>query len=496
VGAGPTGLALAIELARRGVAHRTIDRITERSDRSRALGVQARTLELMRAWGVSEPLVAGGQPTLNINLAVDKRAAARLTLTDIGVSDTPYPFILFTSQVETERQLDAALARYGGTWERGVELVDAHDEGDFVTATLQHADGKREELRCAYVVGCDGAHSRVRKAAGFDFGGAQYEQDFVLADVHIDWPAPPEELSFLFGKQLTVVVFPLPHGVSRIVAIRSDGAPVPEGEPTLEEVEPLLQAASPWPAKISQPRWITRFRLHHRGVDHYRRGRLFVAGDAAHIHSPAGGQGMNTGIQDAINLGWKLARVTAGRSPQRLLDSYDEERRPVGERLLRSTDRLFQLANVGNPILSWARNKLVPLAAPRLLSSPFRRRLLFRFVSELAIHYRGSSIVMPGCGERLSDRIYDGQHLLDTLASPQHHLLIAGDDGEFARAVTQRFAHELDVHVMPSLHGRTRGWLLVRPDGYIGAQAHALDHAELDVYFGDRMGASASKRSM
>jgi 2-polyprenyl-6-methoxyphenol hydroxylase-like FAD-dependent oxidoreductase len=500
-GAGPTGLALAIELARRGVPHRLIDRVPRRSDKSRALAVQARTLELMRGWGVSEALVARGSPTVQVQIIVDERPAVQLELGDIGVDDTPYPFVLFVSQCETEALLDAALLRAGGAWEPDVELVDGREEDDGVVASLQHGDGRVEELRAAYVVGCDGAHSRVRHLAGLSFGGAQYEQDFLLADVRIDWPAPPGQLQFLFGKRTTVVVFPLRDGLSRIVSVRSDGVQS-DADPTLEEMRQLLQAVSPWPLQLRDPRWLTRFRLHHRGVDRYRRGRFLVAGDAAHIHSPAGGQGMNTGIQDAINLGWKLARVMKGQSPATLLDSYDEERRPVGERLLQYTDRLFQLANTSNPILSWARNKLMPIAAPRLLATRGRRALLFRFVSELGIHYRGSSIVMPGCGERAPDAILDGKQLYDSFASPLHHLMVFGDDGEFARATQSRFAGELDAipvagdSARKRYHVRERGWVLVRPDGYVAARAHALDDRALDSYFGARMGSSASKRSM
>jgi 2-polyprenyl-6-methoxyphenol hydroxylase-like FAD-dependent oxidoreductase len=496
-------LALAVELARRGVPYRLIDRITQRSDKSRALAVQARTLELMRGWGVSEPLVARGSATVRVQIVVDK-PVAQLELGDIGVEDTPYPFILFVSQEETEALLEAALARAGGAWEPGVELVDARDEGDAVTATLRHADGNAESVQAAWVVGCDGAHSRVRHLAGLEFAGAAYEQDFLLADVKIAWQAPHERLQFFFGKRTTIVVFPLRDGLSRIVSVRSDGAHG-EGDPTLAQMEQLLADVSPWPPRLSEPRWLARFRLHHRGVDRYRRGRFLVAGDAAHIHSPAGGQGMNTGIQDAINLGWKLARVVKGQSPERVLDSYDEERRPVGERLLQFTDRLFQLANTSNPILSWARNKLVPIAAPRLLATPRRRAMLFRFVSQLGIHYRKSSIVMPECGQRAPDAILDGQHskhLMDSLGGPSHHLLVFGDDGQFARATQARFAGELDSISVTGETARARyrmgkvGWVLVRPDGYIAARAHGLDDSALDSYFGARIGSSASKRSM
>jgi 2-polyprenyl-6-methoxyphenol hydroxylase-like FAD-dependent oxidoreductase len=507
-GAGPTGLTLAIELARRGIAFRLVDRVTARSDKSRALAVQARTLELLRGIGVADQLVARGRKTLDISFAVDKRQVARVQLGDIGVDDTPYPFVLFASQCETEELLDAALAKFGARFEPGVELTSATQDDGGVTATLTHInDGRVETLRCAWLVGCDGAHSVVRKAAGLGFEGAQYEQQFMLADVKLEWQAPGD-LLFLFGHKRTVVVFPLPGGWSRITAVRADDAPISDDEPTLDEAQSFFDSVSPWPARLYDPRWMTRYRLHHRGVDRYRSGRMLVAGDAAHIHSPAGGQGMNTGIQDAINLGWKLARVVDGRSPPSLIDSYDEERRPVGQRLLSTTDRIFEIANAKNSIVAWARNKIVPLAVPRLMATPARRRLLFRFVSELAIDYRGSAAVLPGCGQRAPDAIIGGggvvggaaRHLHDAFASTYHHLVTFSDDGDrFARAAAARFGGELDCvrgdgAEAEQRYGVARGWVLVRPDGYIAARAHALDDGALESYFA-RIGASASSNS-
>ncbi|MGZ3441095.1 MAG: FAD-dependent monooxygenase, partial [Polyangia bacterium] len=228
-----------------------------------------------------------------------------------------------------------------------------------------------------------------------------------------------------------------------------------------------------------------------------------VAGDAAHIHSPAGGQGMNTGIQDAINLGWKLALVARGEAPATLLDSYDEERRPVGQRLLQFTDRLFSLVTSPNPLVVWARNRLVPLFAPRLMRTPARRKLAFRFVSQLGIHYRGSSLAVGDCGERAPDAMVDGvNHLVDSFKSPLHHLVVFGAGAGFLRAAVARFAPHLDGVVVDDATARRRygvsadGWALVRPDQYIAARAQSFDDAPLDAYFGARIGISSSKRSM
>ncbi|HEX6839691.1 MAG TPA: FAD-dependent monooxygenase [Polyangia bacterium] len=497
VGAGPTGLSLAIELARRGVPFRLIDKATVRSDKSRALAVQARSLELMRPWGVADELVARGQKAFAAQFFVEKKPSAVVELGDIGVDDTPYPHLLFTSQAETERLCDAALARLGGRVEWGVELSGAREDGEAVEAQLGS-----ERARFDWVVGCDGAHSAVRHAAGLEFAGGAYEQDFVLADLKIAWSAP-ERVYFFLGRGKNAVVLPLVDGQQRIIG--TFGAPPPEragDEPSMAELEALMREVCPLAHTLGAPTWKARFRLHHRGVSRYRAGRLVVAGDAAHIHSPAGGQGMNTGIQDAINLGWKLALVARGEAPATLLDSYDEERRPVGQRLLQFTDRLFSVATSANPLVVWARNRLVPAFAPLILRTPARRKVAFRFISQLGIRYTGGSLV-GDCGERAPDAIVaNGNHLVDEFKHPVHHLVVFGDGAYFLRAAIARFAPHLDGVVVDDATARKRyrvagaGWVLVRPDQYIAARAQSYDDRALESYFGARIGISSSKRSM
>ncbi|HEY2745007.1 MAG TPA: FAD-dependent monooxygenase [Polyangia bacterium] len=500
VGAGPTGLSMAIELQRRGVPFRIIDKATARSDKSRALAVQARSLELMRPWGVADELVAAGAKVYETEWYIEKKPSAKFEFGDLGIDDTPYPHLLFASQADTERLSEAALERLGARVERGVELVNAIDRETFVDVTLRHGD-RVEATRVAWVVGCDGAHSEVRHAAALPFEGAAYDQDFVLADLAIDWDLP-ERLYFFLGKGQNAVVFPLKNGDKRIIAMGGARPADAADEPSLDEVQALLAGVCPHPFRFGAVRWKARFRLHHRGVSRYRAGRLFVAGDAAHIHSPAGGQGMNTGIQDAINLAWKLALVAEGRAPESLLDSYDEERRPVGQRLLQFTDRLFSVATSANPVLIWARNRLLPVFAPLMMRTAARRKIAFRFVSQIAINYRGSSLVGE-CGERAPDAIVDsGKHLVDAYKDPKHHLVVFGDGREFLRAATARYAPELDGIVVREDEARRRyridgdGWVLVRPDQYIAARAQSFDDAPLDAYFGARIGMSSSKRSM
>ena len=484
VGAGPTGLALALELRARGVPCRLIDQAPERSDKSRALVVHARTLELLDRFGLADRLVARGRTTQAGEIAVEGRKRAEIAFGDIGTDDTRFPFLLFVSQVETERVLEEAFLAAGGRIERPVALVGV--EGD--RALLRGPAGE-EAAPFRWLVGCDGAHSVVRKAAGLSFAGAPYPQTFLLADARIAWDQPPK-LRFLLTADGLMVLFPLVDDVYRLIA--SGGAAV-AGEPTLAGFQARFDAASPDPGRLHDPTWLASFRLHHRGVDRYRAGALFVAGDAAHIHSPAGGQGMNTGIQDAVNLGWKLAMVARGEAPEALLGSYDAERRPVGRRLLEVTDRMFgAMATPSRPLIA-LRNLVVPFAAPKLLASRTVRRRAFRFVSQLAIRYRSSPVVAadapgwaagpaPGC--RAPDAPLGAGTLLAALRDADHRLLVFG--GAFEAALppwVRPFAVPADAEAVRAAYGVDGPALyLLRPDRHVAFRARSLDPAPLQAF--------------
>src|SRR5919112_5132761 len=396
---------MAAELATRGVGCRIIDKAPARSQHTRALVVQAKTLELMQKMGIADELVARGRRTLKVTPFVGGRRAVDVEFGDIGVDDTPYPFLLFVSQAETERMLEEHLEGLGVKVERPVELLTFAEDTEGVNARLRHEDGREENVRARYVVGADGAHSVVRHTTGLSFEGDAYPQDFVLADLEIDWEGDKDRLYFFLSRKGLLAVFPLAGPSSyRLITTCVEDAPPDTGDPTLEEFQELTAELSALPMKLHDPGWLARFHLHHRGVSSYRAGRAFVAGDAAHIHSPAGGQGMNTGIQDAYNLAWKLALVLRERAPDYFLDSYHEERYPVGRRLLRTTDRLFNVAATHNTVLIRLRNFLLPWILPRLMGKRSLRARAFRFISQLGIKYPGSPIV----GEKLdgADRAF------------------------------------------------------------------------------------------
>src|SRR5215207_2365790 len=343
VGAGPTGLTLAAGLSRFGAHFRVIDRAMDRVHESRALGVQARSLEVLQTIGLGEALVRRGNPSARLALHLDHNRTAEVRLADFGATDTRFPFILFVSQAETEAILGNYLASRGVAIERGVELVDAIPGPADVPCTLRHRDGREEHLRVRYLIGCDGAHSTVRKLAGISFGGGAYLQDFLLGDVEIDGPLERGTLhSFVMGQGVALF-FPLGSPATwRIIAMsadstgrRSAGADGPgaiqhpseaSNHLSLEELQTVVDGATGGGLVLRDPAWLRHFRLHHRQAAHYRSGRAFLAGDAAHIHSPVGAQGMNTGIQDAVNLAWKLAAVVQGSATPALLDTYEPER--------------------------------------------------------------------------------------------------------------------------------------------------------------------------
>jgi 2-polyprenyl-6-methoxyphenol hydroxylase-like FAD-dependent oxidoreductase len=380
VGAGPVGLTAACELLRRGVSVRLVDACAVPTDKSKALGVQARTLEVLDALGIADRFVAAGRKMHGMNVYAD---GARIVHVDLDDIDSPYSYVLSLPQSDTERLLADHVAELGGRVEREVKLTALAQDAGGVTATLVHAGGREESARAAYVIGCDGAHSTVRHALGLPFEGVPYEEAFVLADVRIGWDLPDDEAHAFVAPDGVIVAFPLPRGRWRLVGEAALEAP------TVDDVARLLRERGAPKADVRDAGWVAPFRIHRRIVPRYREGRVFLAGDAAHIHSPVGGQGMNTGMQDAYNLAWKLALVVSGAARDALLDSYDAERRPIAASTLQATDLAMKVVTLRNPVAREARNRLAALVASL---DVVQKRLLAQ-ASEIAVSYRGSPIV-------------------------------------------------------------------------------------------------------
>ncbi|MBW5483788.1 FAD-dependent oxidoreductase [Streptomyces bambusae] len=364
VGAGPTGLALAITLAEAGVDFVLLDRQADIPRTSRAGVVHARTLEVLQELGCADELVERGLPVSRFTVRDGSR---RLLHADFGGLPTAYPYALLAPQYETEDVLRARLRALGGEVHRPYEVTAVAQDADGVTLTLT---GGRT-LRAGYAVGADGMHSVVREASGIGFAGGSYGESFVLADVVMDWAPGREEVSLAFGAAGLTVVAPLPGSDRFRVVCTVDEAPA---APDLPLVQRLLDVRVPGQARVRELVWSSRFRVHHRVADRYRAGRLLLAGDAAHVHSPAGGQGMNTGIQDGYALGRALATGT--------LDAYEARRRQVAQRVVAFTHRMTRVATTRNPLLRLARNTVLPLLGR---VPAFRTRL----VTELAeLNYR------------------------------------------------------------------------------------------------------------
>jgi 2-polyprenyl-6-methoxyphenol hydroxylase-like FAD-dependent oxidoreductase len=393
-GAGPTGLALAIELKRMGLPVRLIDKADQPVQHSQALVVQARTLEQFERYGIADKAVALGRKILRATAFSEGKKIVSFELDRIPGR---YPYVLFLAQSDTERLLTEHLRSLGCEIERGTELLSFENTKDGVTAQLRHHSGATQSVPAPWLVGCDGAHSVVRKGMNVSFEGDTVGLDFLLGDFELTGPdVPGDELMVHLHRGDVVFVGRLSDTLHRvIVALHpEDGTQPPAGrEPGIADFQAAIDRAGVH-ITVQSPAWISPFHINQRKAGNYRAGSAFLAGDAAHIHSPVAGQGMNTGIQDTANLAWKLAAVADGAGDE-LLDTYDEERGAVGEALLKITSRGLSVVTTANPILERIRDLIVPA----LTGFESIQNILAGFVSETAIEYRGSSIVADYGGD-------------------------------------------------------------------------------------------------
>jgi len=481
VGAGPTGLVLAADLLARGISTRIVDRGQGVNLETRAIAVHARALEVLDMMGLAERFVDRGQAVRWFSFYTDGKP--RLSL-DLSRNDTRFPFMLDIPQHETEALLRARVAELGGVIEQGTELTGLSDGPAGVTATVRDAGGQPRVITAGYVVGCDGAHSRVRHELGLPFRGHPYPQDWLLADVRLDWDRPEDRAHAFFRADATpLVAFPMrEHRWRLVVPFAGDRAP---GPPDLAEIQRLADQRAPERVAVSDPTWLASFHCHRRSTDVYRRGHVLLAGDAVHIHTPAGGQGMNTGITDAHNLGWKLALVASGRAPAQLLDSYGRERAPVAAQVLGLTHALVRFGTMTHPVQRALRDAVVPAA---FAVGPVHRRAVRRW-TQVNVAYPASSLIRPGPGrgplrpgERAPDfevRTREGtSRLFTVLRRGRHVIVVAGADPGRALAGPALDPYRDLFEVVTRAPGDARAWpggragsvVLVRPDGYVAAR--------------------------
>ena len=488
VGAGPTGLVLALWLTRLGVGVRIVDEAAEPGTTSRALAVQARTLEHYRQIGLADTLVEGGLPLGAVNLWVAGRKIARAVFGDMGAGLSPFPYALIFPQDEHERVLIDRLLDAGVPVDRQVELVGFEEAGGRVIARLKRADGTEETCEAAYLAGCDGASSTVRATLGARFPGGTYEHLFYVADVEASGPAVNRELNAGLDEADFLAIFPLKReGHIRIVgAVRAEAA---HRSGSLSWSDVSTEIIDRLRLRVGRVNWFSTYHVHHRVAERFRRGHAFLLGDAAHIHSPVGGQGMNTGICDAVNLAWKLADVLRGRATDGVLDSYEPERIGFARRLVATTDRAFTLITSRGPIARRVRVQVVPRVFPLLVRSRAVRRLMFRTISQTVITYRDSPLSTGRAG-RVSggDRLpwVPGIDNFAPLASLSWQVHVYGEAPAALAAACE--VRGLPLHTF-GWHGdiRRTGLLrnamyLVRPDGYVALADRDATPSALESY--------------
>lgn len=471
-------------LKRRGVSLRVIDKAGARTDKSKALVLWPRTLELLDIQGCTQPFLDAGVQGNGARIMARQNMLVHLQFKNARGN---YPYALMIPQSETERVLEEQLALLGVQVERNVELASFTHDDQGATAVLRHGDGRDETLPCSWLIGCDGAHSTVRHTIGARFEGDTLPSDWMLADVVIDGPIPHDELTICWTPAGILAFFPIGTARFRVIADLGHAMGTDAPAPTLEEVQQLLDQRGPPGLKAHDAVWTSRFRINERKVGSYRQGRVFLCGDAAHVHSPAGGQGMNTGMQDAFNLAWKLALVVHGHAAPALLDSYSPERSAVGDQVLRNAGLMTKVAILRNPVLRAGRNAILGV----LGKNPKLRQRMVNQLTEMDVHYPNSPLTLkapgaarhPACGERAPDLALNARDdAASGHAASSLHELLAG--GKFvvlsvaAKAVDlpdelRAVATSARVDAAP---GYQAGYAyLIRPDAYVATSAQSDD---------------------
>jgi 2-polyprenyl-6-methoxyphenol hydroxylase-like FAD-dependent oxidoreductase len=493
IGAGPTGLVLALWLTELGVKVRIVDKTAEPGTTSRALAVQARTLELYRQLDLTDAVLKHGHRVPAVNLWVNGEPATRLSFERIGSDLTPYPFLHIFPQDQHERLLIERLERLGVSVGRRTELVSFTDEGERVIARLRGPEGQDETCEANYIAGCDGAHSTVRDTIGTGFPGGTYRQVFYVADVEAAGPPLNGELHVDLDEADFLGVFPLAgKGRARLIGtVRDERA---DRADTLKFEDISNRAIKHLKVDVQKVNWFSTYHVHHRVAEHFRKGRAFLVGDAAHIHSPAGGQGMNTGIGDAINLAWKLAAVVRGHAPDRLLDSYEAERIGFARRLVATTDRVFSFVTAEGRIADIIRTRVAPVLIPTAMTFEAAREFLFRTVSQITLNYRGGPLSVGAAGhvnggDRLPWVSIDGKDNFEPLTAMSWQVHVYGSATAELSAWCANHAVPLHVFNWRPEHeaaGLARDAIyLLRPDTYIALADTSSTPEALNRYCAD-----------
>ncbi len=464
VGAGPVGLFLANECARRGLRYRIVEARATQSEHSKALAIFPRTLEVFDMAGIVAPFLEQANRVTSVAVITHGRSLAHMRF---APEETPYPFVAMVPQNVTESLLVDRLQHRGGTIEYETTFVSAEQQTNGVEVTVNH-NSQVEKIKASYVVGCDGAHSAVRHLLGLPFEGAEYQPSFLLADIETNDTLPADEMQLCPSELGPVAIFPMSAVRRRVVATIDQQ----EGDaPSLDLIRKIFAERAPAGLEARSLYWSSYFRIHHRHAPRLRTGRIFIAGDAAHIHSPFGGQGMNTGLQDIWNLVWKLDLALRGQGGEQLLDSYSEERLPVIQQVIETTDRLTKVMGTPNKFVQAIRNTVIPMVSHL---APFQHAFVQR-LSELGIAYSGSPIV-DGAGKRyLDDSMRGGDGI-----SSRFLLLIHEDESPAVKTAAQQLCAMFNG-VAELRSSQKPGIALIRPDGYVAYETRSPESGSLDA---------------
>ena len=508
IGAGPTGLMMASQLARFGVDFIIVDQKSTITDKSKALAVQARTMEAYQQMGISEAAIEQGMIGRAVNFVINGKQLRRIDLSNIGEGLSPYPYITMLEQSKNEALLNNFIEEKGNgvLWNTSFDSFTQNE--NHVTAILNHKDGEQLTIQADWMIGADGASSPVRKQLGMTFKGDTHEQTFFVADVQLTWKFEGHELFICLDKNNFMACFPMiGAGHFRLVGavpVSLLNKPDLSFEDVLVDLLPKLN----FDLQLQNVRWFATYKIHHRVVNDFQRGRCFLAGDAAHIHSPAGGQGMNTGLMDAYNLAWKLALVVQEKASPKLLKTYNEERLPFANQLVNTTDTAFEAIVSNNPLIQFFRLNILPTVVKTVTSFETPRKLAFKTVSQIGLNYRKASLnrnhedgnftsKAPKAGDRFPYFPTKDGTTFDWLKGTSFKVLYfydrentavaqhLGNYLEFSKLDIQllTLAKKDDTTIFDDLGIRQSALFIIRPDMYIGYRSSSVDLEDLEIYF-------------
>lgn len=497
IGAGPTGLMAATQLARFNINFLIIDSKDGPTEESRAIVITARSMEIYQQLGISDTAIKEGRYITEFAIYVKGKEKIMATIGEFGKGKTDFSYLLAFEQSKNEKLLVKKLATYDQQvcWNTALENIKEQPGNiELELKKLAEPGQPTEKVSATYVLGCDGARSVVRHQLDFSFKGGTYEKQFYVADTLLKWDAGFNKLILCPGRENFCGFFPMAGGNSHRIIGTIPVALNDRDDIGFTDLEPIIKKTVGFPMTIEQMNWFSVYKLHHRSVDSFRKRNIFLAGDAAHIHSPAGGQGMNTGLQDAYNLTWKIALVIKKSANEKLLDTYNEERLPFARWLLKFTDRFFGIMTSSNHFISWFRNNIIPWLLKFLLKLSLTRSLMFRTVSQIRWSYADCSVSKNRSSQKLKFRAGDrlpyvllntqsGKESIYTiLNAPAFHLLIIGENkatftpNEFIKIVPLAIAEWAGLGVSKTLY------ILVRPDNYISLIADEMTDDSLNSY--------------